>query len=279
MSRFGWRRLPKFTGTGFAQPNRNGAFSRNRIPGTSTVPIEIDVLERVERHPSQHPRRLVAEHAGDVAVGGFVQCDRQDHGHCPEHQGLERKIHRRRILPEVGRRRPSGESDACRIARRPRGRSCPGSLARSTTVVGTAGHGPASITRSIRVSRRSRISFGSLSGASAPGRIRVVDRIGSPSSASSARTTGCSGTRMPTVWRFGLLQAPRHLARGRQDERERSRDALPDDAELPVGEAHVAAGVHEVATDERQEMPVAEARGSASIRFAASALPTWQPSA
>jgi hypothetical protein len=43
MSRFGWRRLPKFTGTGFAQPKIHGgppnaAAAAIIIPGTSNVP-------------------------------------------------------------------------------------------------------------------------------------------------------------------------------------------------------------------------------------------------
>ena len=43
MSRFGLRRLPKFTGTGFAQPKMNGgvcviAATSTSIPGTSIVP-------------------------------------------------------------------------------------------------------------------------------------------------------------------------------------------------------------------------------------------------
>ena len=39
MSRFGLRKLPKFTGTGFAHPNRIGEWISNSIPGRSTVPI------------------------------------------------------------------------------------------------------------------------------------------------------------------------------------------------------------------------------------------------
>ena len=42
MSRLGWRRLPKFTGTGFAQPNMNGRRPSSAAaarPGTSIVPI------------------------------------------------------------------------------------------------------------------------------------------------------------------------------------------------------------------------------------------------
>ena len=38
MSRFGCRKLPKLTGTGFAQPNRNGAPVSSRTPGTRIVP-------------------------------------------------------------------------------------------------------------------------------------------------------------------------------------------------------------------------------------------------
>ena len=44
MSRFGLRRLPKFTGTGFAQPKMNAGLpnlaSNSSIPGTSIVPTK-----------------------------------------------------------------------------------------------------------------------------------------------------------------------------------------------------------------------------------------------
>ncbi len=38
MSRLGLRSAANFTGTGFAYPNRNGAWLRRRIPGRITVP-------------------------------------------------------------------------------------------------------------------------------------------------------------------------------------------------------------------------------------------------
>ena len=84
---------------------------------------------------------------GDVAMGGFVQGNRQDHRYARQRYGLERKIHSARILPEVRRSLPEGVSPARGAPGRPP--PCrtiaPGSVARSTTVVGIAGQGPASI--------------------------------------------------------------------------------------------------------------------------------------
>ena len=93
MSRFGLRRLPKLTGTGLAQPNRNGAPRQQQHARHQHRPDRVDVLQRVQRNAAQHPGRLVAEQAGDIAVGGFMQGDREDHRHGHERDGLERKIH------------------------------------------------------------------------------------------------------------------------------------------------------------------------------------------
>ena len=93
MSRFGMRRLPKFTGTGFAHPKMNVGLpnfaSSSSIPGTSIVPTGSMCLIGFSRDPAQHPGRLVAEQPGDVAVCGFVQRDREDHRHRPERDGRE----------------------------------------------------------------------------------------------------------------------------------------------------------------------------------------------
>jgi len=69
------------------------ADATNSSPGTSSVPTGSMCLTGFQRHPTEHPRRVVAEHPGDVPMGRFVQRDREDHRHRPEHDGRERKIH------------------------------------------------------------------------------------------------------------------------------------------------------------------------------------------
>ena len=74
---------------------------------------------------------------------------------------------------------------------------------RSITVVGSVPQCPPSRISSRRPSRRSWISQPSVSGASSPGKDSVAVNRGSPSSASKASATLCSGTRRPIVLRFG----------------------------------------------------------------------------
>ena len=66
-------------------------------------------------------------------------------------------------------------------------------------------HSPESTTDVDQWSSSSLISQPSVSGSSSPGSIRVLDSIGSPSSSSSARTTGWSGIRTPTVRFLGCI--------------------------------------------------------------------------
>ena len=128
MSRFGLRRLPKFTGTGFAHPKMNAGLpnlaQQQQHPRNQDRPDRVDVLYRVRCDSAQHPGRLVTEQLGDVAVRGFVQRDREDHRHRPEHDGRERKIHWPTILPESGRAR-AGPSVTATASRAP-GRAAPG---------------------------------------------------------------------------------------------------------------------------------------------------------
>ena len=56
-----------------------------------------------------------------------------------------------------------------------------------------------------------------------------------------------------------MLQAPRNLARRRQQERERARRPLPHDAELPVVEARETPDIGQVAAYQRQMMALVEA--------------------
>jgi hypothetical protein len=75
------------------------------------------------------------------------------------------------------------------------------SPARSITVVTWPLHGPESITRSTACSRWRRISPASFSATPCAGRMSVEDRIGSPSTSSSAIGTWCPGMRTPMVSR------------------------------------------------------------------------------
>ena len=207
MSRFGWRRLPKFTGTGFAQPNRNGAPVSSSTPGHQDRPDRVDMLQRIERHAAQHPGRLVAEEAGDVAVRGFVQGDREDHRHSHEHDGLERKIHiTAAFYPKSGARIParrtrrrsvrSGQSEPRRDRRRPGGRSRRfdreiddgrrfGDARPGVDDADRSACSQALANRFRVVERRARRPAGSTSTTGSARRVR----------ASSACTTGWSGTR------------------------------------------------------------------------------------
>ncbi len=100
---------------------------------------------------------------------------------------------------------------------------------------------------------------GSFSGAISPGRISVDDRIGSPNSASSACTTGWSGTRKPIVWRLGCSNRRGTSRVPGSRNVNAPGNALPDDAELPVVEPREAARVRQVAAHERQVMRVVDA--------------------
>ena len=194
MSRFGLRRFPKFTGTGFAHPKMNVGLpnlaQQQQHPRNQDRAHRVDMLDRVRRDPAQHPGRLVTEQLGDVAVRGFVQRDREDHRHRPEHDGRERKIHWPTILPDVPVAMPeraaighvatysqSLSSPSRAGSPAPRRTMTGGSTARSTTVVGSAGHAPASMTRSS--ARAERL----------PDRLGIVQRFAA-ARAASASTTG-----------------------------------------------------------------------------------------
>ena len=135
-----------------------------------------------------------------------------------------------------------------------------GSTARSTTVVGVGGHAPASMT--------SRAAFpaprGWFPGRPAPrrlpGRISVDDRIGSPSSASSACTTAWSGTRTPTVLRLGCCNRRGNLPRRRQQERE----ADPACPWRTIRNCQLSS---------RAKWPIADRSRSTSVRWCASRRP------
>ena len=58
---------------------------------------------------------------------------------------------------------------------------------------------------------------------------------------------------------LAMEQAPRHLARPRKNERIWTGDALAHDAELPVVDVREAPRVGHSSTDEREQMPLAEA--------------------
>ena len=140
-----------------------------------------------------------------------------------------------------------------------------GSTARSTTVVGSAVHAPGVDDEVEPRAQRRRGSPRHRSAARcSPGSISVDDRMGSPSSCSSACATAWSGTRTPTVLRFGCCSrrgtsrvagSRKVYAPGR---------ALPDDPELPVVELREMADLGQVAQHERQEVRFVDAANLAN---------------
>ena len=221
----------------------------------------IDVLQRIQRDAAQHPGGLVAEDPGDVAVGGFVQRDREDHRHRLERDGREqRKIHWLSHFTRVRGRRTGSPSAAQR-------RASPGRLeAEPRRVAAAAAHddrrhdGEVDDRRRLRrarsgvddeieraadgilgsLRRRSAARSRPAGSASTTGSVR-------PSSASSACTTGCSRHAHADRAALRMLQAPRHLARRRQQEREAARRPLAHDPELPVVEPGEMADLGQVA--------------------------------
>ena len=180
-----------------------------------------------------------------------------DHALPPVQRDLGRPQHdrpatgRRRARSTAADRNPSGDALGPRLAggrvvsgtRRGGGRmsvtrSAHGSPAptrttsaappeKSTTVVGSVPHSPESSTRSTRWSRASLTVQPSVIGSLSPGRISVEESNGSPSSASRARTTGCSGMRTPTVRFFGCSRRRGTSWVAGQDERVRTRASRP----------------------------------------------------
>jgi hypothetical protein len=97
MSRFGLRRLAKVHRHRF-RPSEDETGTaelreQEQTPRDQDRSDRVDVLYRVRRDPTQHPRGLVAEKLGDVTVRRLVQRDREDHRHRPEHDGRQRNIH------------------------------------------------------------------------------------------------------------------------------------------------------------------------------------------
>ena len=88
MSRLGLRRRWNATGTGFAQPNTKGEPSSSSMTRQHEGPERIDVADRVEAHPAEAARRVVAEPVGHPAMRGLVQRDRGHHGHGPDGKRL-----------------------------------------------------------------------------------------------------------------------------------------------------------------------------------------------
>ena len=122
------------------------------------------------------------------------------------------------------------------------------------------GHAPASMTRSSsRLQRARGSSPASFSGSSAPGRISVDDRIGSPSSGQQRLHDRVIRHAHADRAALRVLQPPRHFARRRQQEREAPGRALADDPELPVVELREMADLGQVAQHERQVVRVVDA--------------------
>ena len=145
--------------------------------------------------------------------------------------------------------------------RRRRGaRSTGGSTARSTTVVGSAGHGPASMTRSSRAPSASRIasaSFERLARARQDQR-RRQDRLAQLRE--QRLHDGVIGHAHADRAALRMLQPPRHLARGRQQERV----ACPA---CPAGRSGTAS------CRACAKWPISDRSRSTSVRWCASSTP------
>src|SRR5690606_30373454 len=167
----------------------------------------IDMTQRVQADPPERVCSGVAEPFRHIAVRRFVQRDGENDRDRINRDGLYEIFHgASAIARDSNRAVPAGPVAQWAIsAMEPLPLRTISTVppVRSTTVVGSTPHGPASITRSRSRSSRARISVASFSGASSSGRISVVDNSGSLSSASSACATGWSGTRKPMVLRRG----------------------------------------------------------------------------
>ena len=67
--------------------------SEDQQPRDQDRSDRVDMLQRVQRDPALHLSRAVAERLGDIAVGRFVQRDREDHRQHPQRDSLQRYIH------------------------------------------------------------------------------------------------------------------------------------------------------------------------------------------
>ena len=124
------------------------------------------------------------------------------------------------------------------------------SAVRSTTVVGTTPQDPLSSIKSTRRSRRLRISSASFNGAASPGSISVDDSNGSPSSASSARTTAVRRYAHADGFAARMQQPARHFARCVQDEGVTAGRCRLDQPELPVVDARIGRRFGQIAAQQ-----------------------------
>ena len=140
MSRFGFRRLPKFTGTGLAQPKRMllpAKWLRLRYHhGHKDGPHRIDVPKRIQADPPLCIGRHVAEVLRDVTVGSLVESDREYEGQCKDREGTNEVCIHRQASPNTARLPLPSRS------------TCGPSPVRSTIVVISTPHAPLSMTRS-----------------------------------------------------------------------------------------------------------------------------------
>jgi hypothetical protein len=115
---------------------------------------------------------------------------------------------------------------------------------------------------------------------SSPGSISVDAQIKSPELRQAALSRPAwSETRTPIVLRRALLHAPRHLARGRQQEGEAAGHALPHDAELPVVESRDMSRRRRGRGTSASVMVARPRARSARMRFDGGASSSRQPSA
>ena len=182
-----------------AEHERRAGYQRaTAAPGTSIVPTGSMCFNGFsETRPSisavRSPNML-----RHVAVGGFMQGDREDHRHSHRARWSRAKnpYSGPFYLSPAPARFPRPASALTRSANPSRAGSPPprrtttaGSTARSITVVGAATQGPASMTASIRGSQPLADRFRSFSGAASPGQDqrRRQDRLAEFGAAARAR--------------------------------------------------------------------------------------------
>ena len=134
-----------------------------------------------------------------------------------------------------------------------------GSTARSTTVVGAAAHAPASMMRSSTRPSASRIASASLSGSDRAGKDQRRRQDGLAQFREQRLHDGMIRHAHPDRAALRVLQPPRHLARGRQQERESARGALADDPELPVVDLGEMADFRKIPQHEREVVSFVDA--------------------
>ena len=84
ISRRGWLSRAKATGTGLAQPNRNGAFMNSNSARHQNGADRIHMFQRVQGHPPASVSGVVTQRPGGIGVSRLVKRDCDQDGQCPQ---------------------------------------------------------------------------------------------------------------------------------------------------------------------------------------------------